>query len=52
LDAINADCKIYKFSYDPIEKISIIRNDHKITVEDIPEPILRMYESLQGEENV
>jgi hypothetical protein len=31
----------------------ITRNNHKIIVEDIPEPILRMYESLQqGEENV
>lgn len=46
LSKITANCKLYKFSYEPIEKDEFKINNFSVKMEDIPEPIIKMYQRI------
>lgn len=43
LNKISANCQLYKFSYEPIEKYKFNVKRHIVEINDIPEPIIKMY---------
>lgn len=51
ISKISSDCKLYKFSYEPIEKITFNIKDFNVKIEDIPEPIIKMYVRLNEMRN-